>query len=105
MVAGVDVAARFDHRNIAAGRPEKTEGMVLAKGGPGRFFEDLHLDGADIARPPLVEYGAEEGAEFLRRYGPVADPFSSGSTRGRKLRWVAPIDLKKRYTCRGNMTL
>jgi len=55
MIAGIDIAIVFKHRDVAAGWPKKAQGMVLGKGGARRFLEDLYLDAADILCQPQVE--------------------------------------------------
>ncbi len=73
MITGIHIAIVFDDRNVTAGGAKEAQGVVLAKGGAGRFFEDLHLDLTDIFCQPQVENRAQKGAEGLRVHRALAD--------------------------------
>ncbi len=63
----------FDNRNIAAGRPEYTQRMLLVEGCSDGLFEYLHFDPPDIVVSPLVEDGAEKYSPSFSRNAMVAD--------------------------------
>jgi hypothetical protein len=60
VVAGEKISIVFDDRNVAAGRTEEAEGMLLAEGDADRFFDDLNFDPADVVPDPFIENRTEE---------------------------------------------
>src|SRR5450759_716110 len=78
MVAGIEVPGMFKHGQLAAGFSESTKRMFRSLILPGRLFEQLNIDPADILPDPPVENRAHECAKGFRRNRLRAHPAATG---------------------------
>jgi hypothetical protein len=69
MVAGKEISVVFNDWDIAAGWPEEAKRMFLPESRPGRLFENLNFDPADVLVQPFIEDSAKKIAPGFSRHG------------------------------------
>ena len=60
VVTGVEVSVELDDGDVAAGRPEDTQGVFQIESRSGCLLEDLDFDCPNVFVHPFVEDGTEE---------------------------------------------